>query len=465
MTKTSSDRLPQWLSVLVALVVVFGFSNPLLSQGIANVQSGGTQLFVTGVTPVIGPNGSVGGVSMDARSVIRLAEDVEQLRDRWIHPTTVSGEVSAEAELRVVSLRRLHEQMRRRLADEKPISEEMFFLAGLRRVEYLFADVERKDVLLAGPAGGWRSNGLGQTVSTKTGSPIVRLDDLAIALHSELTPDVSTSCSIEPTEAAVARFSNLRLRAGDSARASVAAMERALGTQQVLLTGVPRNSHLAAVMVAADYWMKRYAMGFDESPVKGMPSYMTLLQRRGTTKRVTSPRWWMGANYESLSRSPDGLVWRLQGQGVRTLTQDAIFNSRGQRVQTGEKNALAEQWADTMTESYEALSRQRPIFGELRNCFDLSVMAALVAHHGLLDLSECELPLLLDSGSWRPEFKVPTGIPSQGSLVRARRGWLVSISGGVDIQTTDVIGNWKDEPSVRTEIERPYPSDETRWWW
>lgn len=465
MQQKTSDRLLQWLSTVVVFAVVAGLQTTVRSQGIANVQSGGTQLFVTGVTPVIGPNGSVGGVSMDAQSVIRLAKDVDELRDRWIRPTTVSEDVATEAKLRFVSLGRLHEQVRRRLADGKPIHEEMFFLAGLRRVEFLFAVPDRNDVLIAGPAGAWQSNGLGQTVSIETGAPIVRLDDLAIALQSELNPDVSTSCSIEPTEDAVARFSKLRLRAGDSPQASVTAMERALGTQQVLLTGVPRDSHLAAVMVAADYWMKRYAMGFDDPPVKAMPSYMTLLGRRGSNKRVTSPRWWMASNYDALSRSPDGLVWRLHGQGVKTLTEDAIFNSRGQRVRTGERNILAEQWAETMTANYDELCRQRPVFGELRNGFDLSVMAALIAHHGLLDLTQCDLSLLLNSDSWIPKFNVPTGIPSQGSLVRVRSGWLVSISGGVDIQTTEVIGKWKDEQGLNSKVQRPYPDDKARWWW
>ena len=35
------------------------------------------------------------------------------------------------------------------------------------------------------------------------------------------------------------------------------------------------------MLVAADYKMKRMAMGFDPSPVKGMPSFMQMVKAAG----------------------------------------------------------------------------------------------------------------------------------------------------------------------------------------
>ena len=238
-----------------------------------------------------------------------------------------------------------------------------------------------------------------------------------------------------------------------------------MGMQRVLLTDVPRDSHFAAVMVAADFWMKRYALGFDSPPIEDMPSYMTLLQQNPRMPRLTSPRWWMATNYDSLGRAPDGLTWQLAGPAVRTLTQDSVFRSDGRRIETGERNALAERWAETMTKNYATLCRQRPVFGELRNCFDLSVIAAIIAQERLLDFAQCEVPLLTDSSTWAPTFNVPTEIPSQGSLVRVRSGWAVSISGGVDLDTKSVIEKWQEQPGIHSKVKRPYPEDTTRWWW
>ncbi len=61
-------------------------------------------------------------------------------------------------------------------------------------------------------------------------------------------------------------------------QAIAAGLEKALGRQQVTFTGVPATSHFASVLVAADYRMKRLAMNFEPSPVRGMPSFLQHVQ-------------------------------------------------------------------------------------------------------------------------------------------------------------------------------------------
>ena len=50
------------------------------------------------------------------------------------------------------------------------------------------------------------------------------------------------------------------------------------------IRGVPKDSHFAAVLLAADYRMKRLAMAFERSPVKGLTSYLQML--KGADGRV-----------------------------------------------------------------------------------------------------------------------------------------------------------------------------------
>ena len=38
----------------------------------------------------------------------------------------------------------------------QPLPDEVKYLAGLQRVQYVFVDPETKDVILAGPAEGWQ---------------------------------------------------------------------------------------------------------------------------------------------------------------------------------------------------------------------------------------------------------------------------------------------------------------------
>ena len=77
-------------------------------------------------------------------------------------------------------------------------------------------------------------------------------------------------------------------------------IENALGMQRISVHGVPDTSHFARVLVAADYRMKRIAMNFDPSPVRGLPSYLQMVKPSART--VLSPRFWLEPKYEALLR-------------------------------------------------------------------------------------------------------------------------------------------------------------------
>ncbi len=80
-----------------------------------------------------------------------------------------------------MSLTRLERAAQLRLAAGKPLTEAMRVLAGLQRVQYVFVYPESGDLVLAGPAGDWRPAAENRIVSTETGLPVVRLDDLVDA--------------------------------------------------------------------------------------------------------------------------------------------------------------------------------------------------------------------------------------------------------------------------------------------
>ncbi len=170
------------------------------------------------------------------------------------------------------------------------------------------------------------------------------------------------------------------------------AMQQAFGPQQITLNGVPENSHLARVLVAADYRMKRLAMKLDESPIRGFPSYRRPGQEiRSASCRTTNPRWWLAATTNRSPKARDGLAWELRGRGVKCLTENDIIAADGSAQPTGKTSTVAQQWADLMTDKYEQLAAQEPVFGELRNVMDLCVVAAVIDQHELAAQAGCDL--------------------------------------------------------------------------
>ncbi len=86
-------------------------------------------------------------------------------------------------ELRKVSLRRLEEAIAECKTNNKPLPDEIKYLAGMQRIRYVFVYPELQDIVIAGPGEGWKINEQGEVVGKTTGKPVLLLDDLLVALR------------------------------------------------------------------------------------------------------------------------------------------------------------------------------------------------------------------------------------------------------------------------------------------
>jgi len=79
------------------------------SRANAQIQSGGTRPFVTGVVPVVGPNGEVGGIKVDADGVARRVDTAKggKFKNANFKIGTADKDVSKKSSLRKISLKRL----------------------------------------------------------------------------------------------------------------------------------------------------------------------------------------------------------------------------------------------------------------------------------------------------------------------------------------------------------------------
>src|SRR3989337_1461722 len=112
----------------------------------------------------------------------------------------VPADLNRSAELRFVSLRRLESEIAKAHKLGQPLPDAVRYLAGLQRVRYVLVYPDQHDIVLAGPAEGWRIDSLGNVVGASTGRPVLTLDDLMVALRaSESSNMTGISCSIDPS--------------------------------------------------------------------------------------------------------------------------------------------------------------------------------------------------------------------------------------------------------------------------
>jgi hypothetical protein len=413
-------------------------------------------------------NPGVGGVKIDTDGVVSNPQvgELKQLQAAWQKGLQqVPADLEKWTDLRFVSLKQLESEVAAARAAGKPLPDAVRYLAGLQRVRYVLVYPEKQDIVLAGPAEGWKVNTLGCVVGATSGRPVLTLDDLMVAMRvAESSNRSGISCSIDPTPEGLQRMQQLAatFRPGITPQIAGKQMEEAVGMQTITVTGIPATSHFARVIVAADFRMKRLAMNFEPAPVDGMLSFLVMLKKGGAGAGALLPRFWLAPKYEPLRRDTDGLAWEIRGQAVRCLTEQDFLNDAGQKQHSGKSNPTAQKWADTFTQKFGELAREDSSFGQLRNVMDLAVVGALLAKERLTEKSGFQAPNLMNDQPLE-EYAAPRSVPSQASFVMAGRKPLVSVSGGVQIfpwQVADHTEISKDLAGTR----QPHPANKS-WYW
>ena len=131
------------------------------------------------------------------------------------------------------------------------LPDELRYLAGIQRIQFVLLYPESNDIVIAGPGEGWKLDGKGNMVGVTTGRPVLNLEDLLVAFRTvEAARQGQLSCSIDPTAEGRQRFEHLMKNQKTFNAAIVPAIEKAFGDQAITVSGVPATSHFARVLVA-----------------------------------------------------------------------------------------------------------------------------------------------------------------------------------------------------------------------
>jgi hypothetical protein len=426
-----------------------------------------------------------GGVYVDSVGVLKpLVRETKRSGLGLLHTRSAlsaePGDVRRKSSLRKISLNRLEKQVQLRLAaDERP-TEAMEVLAGLQRIKYVLVYPESGDIVLAGPAGDWRTDGQQRSVSAETGAPVVRLDDLVVVFQHILgRADARFGCSITPTEAGLGRTksflqesSKRSLRVGEREK-WLEQVRAALGTQDIEVRGLDPQTRAARVMVEADYHMKLVGIGLAEG-VLGVKSYLDSVEvpPGQAPPPMDVLRWWFTLNYKAVLATEDRQAFEIRGPGVQVLSENELLTLQGKRVHTGKSDALNQQFAGSFTEHYDALCAKYPIYVELRNVFDLALVAALLRSEDIPSKAGWGLTCFND-----PAYPIERGAaPKQVDTVINHRvinrvHILAGVSGGVSAYPAPLVRH--DKIAVdkygRLSAEHagglPRELDRDAWWW
>ena len=158
-------------------------------------------------------NNSVGGISINSDGVVSNV-DLESrkllLKEMRQNLKPAEGKMAAQTELRMVSLRGLESAIADAIQNKQGLlPDEVKFLAGLQRIQYVFVYPEQRDIVLAGPGEGWKIDDKANVVGATTGQPVLLLDNLLSAMRAVNAPQPERiSCSIDPTKQGLVNYKN-----------------------------------------------------------------------------------------------------------------------------------------------------------------------------------------------------------------------------------------------------------------
>ena len=423
------------------------------------------------------------GVEVDAKGVLRKrrskrTKSASKSLDETLNiarakaKTGNATDVHRQSKLRMVSLPRLEREMLLRVAVGEEPTEAMRHLAGIYDLRYVFIFPEENDIVIAGPADSWSANELGQPV-TEAGKPVLLLEDLIALLRNAREQKGKFGCSIDPKQKALARTQDfLRRPTGtlspSGTRRWVKQIRDHLGLQNVRVFGVDPSSHVARVIVEADYHMKLVGMGLEPSPGE-MTSYLDSITADNIPKSMDVLRWWFTIQADPIEQNDAGNAFRFSKSTVLLQSENERLAANGKRRHTGSASDLNQSFAHRFTQNYEQLCREYPIYSELQNVFRLSLLA------GLLQTSDVKSQVTWDADWFLTGVKLSKGqrpkeVPSiVNHRVINRKHVIVGVSGGV---TVNVAQHVREPRLVRDASKLKYVKDRAvqelepgTWWW
>jgi hypothetical protein len=361
------------------------------------------------------------GVYLDVDGKVRCREmDASQQLAAMRARAKAAGTAAKDEKLAYVSLPKLLAQVKAaREAGVQP-AESLRYLGGLTQIRYVFVFPEENDLVIAGPAEPWRvvrvpGDATELAVGMRSGRPVMQLDDLIVAMRTAYEGGGKLfGCGIYPSPDSLkisAEIERTMQRASRGER--MKALAERMGPQEVRIFGTRSDTRFAFMCVAADYELKRFAMGLDRAPVAGVGNGVD-------NSRSAANKYWFEASFDPLLVSADGLSYGIRGQRLAVKAGGFEFDPRG-------ATEKAQTFAAQFTKHLPELAASVPLFAELQNIADESILANLLRRDRLAEKIGWDNAWVFDDAAF-PIAKVPTP-KTADTLVSFTNGSIVA--GGV----------------------------------
>jgi hypothetical protein len=462
--------------MLVVLALASLAGSPALGQingnnGGQNNQGGGGGNGIQAAGVVVSPDGVL---------KVKVFGDAAVLVKTWQAnaKARLAGDLAKGSTCRKISLNRLEAAVAEKLAAGKSVTEEMNYLAGMTRLQYVFYYPETKDIVIAGPAEPYGWDASGRAIGVDSGRAVLELQDLVVALRAYAPGGKSTheiAVSIDPTQDGLQKMqaflSSLGSVGRDDGPRIAAGLKESLGLQNVTVLGISPETHFAQVLVEADYRMKLIGIGLEKPPVK-MASYVDKANPAQVSANAMQ-RWFFVPNYECVRVSDDQLAMELVGDGVKLVGENEVVRADGTRASSVKESKASELYCQAFTEKYPQISARVAVYAQMRNLIDLSVAAAYLQQQDFYGKADWKMEVFGNESVCPVQnCETPKTVETACAVVwKGPNKFMTPVGGGVKIETLKALEKsslLKDEKGkVHAAHDQVNLKDlaKDQWWW
>jgi hypothetical protein len=163
---------------------------------------------------------------------------------------------------------------------------------------------------------------------------------------------------------------------------------------------------------------------------------------------------------------------RLEGQGVKLISEDELVGPGGARSASGRVNRASQAFVQEFTAKYGALAQHLPVYAQLRNMIDLAVAAAFIQQQDYYGQTGWTMTVFQDESAFPVEtYNAPQQVETAVNSLWKGRRLMTPVGGGVQIKpllALDEENLLPDEGqqvrTARQAIDLSGLADD-QWWW
>ena len=314
---------------------------------------------------------SVNGIILDSAGVIHFQYPDPKALETARAKAKAAIPIAHAENLCYISLPRLTKAVKAFHDKDKDIPDEIRYLGGLTRIQYVFAYPDERELVIAGPCEPWDASNPLEVVGKNSGRPVMQFDDLVAAMRTARSMrrggenGGAFGCTIDSPRGVEDRVAKLLKENSAKPRPEkMAILKTGIGPQKVKIFNTDDDTRFAFMCVAADCKLKRLALGVDESPIPGIGAAVE-------SSRMPTSHVWFESSYQPLLVSDDGYAFELRGARLQVKVGEDMFSDKD-----ATHRAIA--FAKLFNLNMEKMCAAIPLFADLQNMADLSMVATLV---------------------------------------------------------------------------------------